>query len=116
MCIDRRDFLGLSAGIAGAAAFIASEINGKAEIDDARASGSIGRLRPLPGNVAPISDDERRARIEQAQRLMVANHIDAIYLESGSSLFYYTDVRWGASERMFAAVIPARGKIDQIAW
>jgi hypothetical protein len=27
-----------------------------------------------------------RARIEKAQRLMVANRTDAIYLESGSSL------------------------------
>ncbi len=44
---------------------------------------------------------------------MVENKIDAIYLESGSSMFYYTDMKWGNSERMFALVIPAKG---EIAW
>ncbi len=39
--------------------------------------------------------------------------IDAIYLEPGSSMFYFTGVRWGTSERMFAAVIPQRG---ELAW
>lgn len=113
MCVDRRDFLRLSAGVAGAAALAGGEIEIRADIDPARTHESIRQLRPLPGKVTPISDDERRARIEKAQRLMVENRIDAIYLESGSSLFYYTGVRWGNSERMFAAVIPARG---EIAW
>jgi Xaa-Pro dipeptidase len=71
------------------------------------------QTRSSATGVKPITDDERRARIEKAQRLMVENKIAAIYLESGSSLFYYTGMRWGNSERMFAAVIPARG---EIAW
>jgi Xaa-Pro dipeptidase len=74
---------------------------------------SIRQLRPLPGKVASVTDDERRARIERARRLMAENNIDAIYLESGSSLFYYTGARWGQSERMFALVMPARG---ELAW
>jgi Xaa-Pro dipeptidase len=74
---------------------------------------SIRQLRPLPGEAARVSDDERRTRIEKARRLMVENNIDAIYLESGSSLFYYTGARWGQSERMFALLIPARG---ELAW
>jgi len=45
---------------------------------------------------------------------MVENEMDAIYLESGSSLFYYTGVRWGSSERMFAAVLPARGELAYV--
>src|SRR6266511_4075333 len=107
MCVDRRDFLRFSTGVAGAALLGA---------DDAVAQNTpdaIRQLGPLPGKVAPITDDERSARIEKARRLMVENNIDAIYLESGSSLFYYTGVRWGQSERMFALVIPARG---ELAW
>jgi Xaa-Pro dipeptidase len=42
---------------------------------------------------------------------MVSSGIKAIYLEAGTSLFYFTGVRWGNSERMFAAVIPAKGDI-----
>ncbi len=102
MCVDRREFLRLSAAAAGLTAFEAHE--------------SIAQTRSLLPGVKPIGDDERRARIAKAQRLMVENKIDAIYLESGSSLFYYTGVRWGNSERMFAAVIPARGELSQIAW
>jgi len=107
MCVDRRDFLRFSTGAAGAALLGA---------DDAFAQNTpdaVRQLRPLPGKLAPITDDERSARIEKARRLMVENNIDAIYLESGSSLFYYTGARWGQSERMFALVIPARG---ELAW
>ena len=107
MCTDRRDFLRLSAGIAGAA-FFADPFATAAEVPAA-----INSLRPMTTGIAPISDNERRARIEKAQRLMSENRIDAIYLESGSSMFYFTGTRWGNSERMFGLVIPARG---ELAW
>src|SRR5215510_11341168 len=107
MCVDRRDFLRLSAGVAGASFF--DTTNAVTQ----NTPESIRQLRPLPGEAARISDDERRTRIDKARRLMVENKIDAIYFESGSSLFYYTGARWGQSERMFALVIPARG---ELAW
>ncbi len=106
MCIDRRDFLRLSAGLAGGLA-------GAALLDGGISAETVAQTRTAVGGVTPISDDERRARIEKAQRLMRENRIDAIYLEGGSSLFYYTGVNWGNSERMFAAVIPAKG---ELAW
>lgn len=74
---------------------------------------SIRKLRKMTDGIAPISLDERRARIEKARRLMRENKIEAIYIEPGSSMFYYTGMRWSTSERMFAVVIPARG---EIAW
>ena len=40
---------------------------------------------------------------------MREQRIDAMFLESGTSMFYYTGVRWGLSERPFGVVIPARG-------
>jgi len=40
---------------------------------------------------------------------MKENRIDALYLDGGTSMFYFTGVRWGTSERMFAVIIPARG-------
>ncbi len=113
MCVDRREFLRLSAGVAGIAGLSSRDVNAVTDLNIAQSPDSIRQLRPLSGKVVPISDDERRARIQKAQRLMIENKIDAIFLESGSSLFYFTGVRWGNSERMFAAVIPARG---EIAW
>ncbi len=64
--------------------------------------------------VTPIPDDERLARIEKARRLMSENNIAAMFLEPGSSMFYYTGVRWGLSERPFGVVIPAQGDLAYI--
>jgi len=44
---------------------------------------------------------------------MGEHKIDAIYLEPGASMFYFTGMRWSTSERMFALVIPQRG---ELAW
>jgi Xaa-Pro dipeptidase len=67
----------------------------------------------MRSGIVPISDQERLARIEKARKLMEENGINAMFLEGGSSLFYYTGVQWGNSERPFGAVIPARG---ELAW
>jgi len=67
-------------------------------------------LTPMTVDVTPIAGDERQARIERARQLMRDRGLDAMFLESGSSLFYYTGVRWGRSERPFGVVIPVRGE------
>jgi Xaa-Pro dipeptidase len=56
----------------------------------------------------PITNEERRARIEKAQRLMVEHKIDALMLTQGTSLVYFTNIRWGGGERLTACVIPAK--------
>ena len=105
--MERRAFLARSAALAGAAAVGHHQRLFGAPASDARAGGDDR----LP--VVPISDAELLARIEKARRLMVEQGIDAILLEGGSSMFYYTGVRWSTSERTFAVVIPARG---ELAW
>lgn len=122
MCTDRRDFLRLSAGLAGAALLTNSatsigattgEIAGAEFFQQREVPQSIRKLQRMTSDVVPISTDERRGRIEKARRLMREHKIDAIYIEPGPSMFYYTGMRWGTSERMFALVIPVRG---EIAW
>jgi Xaa-Pro dipeptidase len=124
MCTDRRDFLRLSAGLAGTALLGgASPVIGATDETFAETYADTFQQRSLPESirqlprmtdgVTPISLAERRSRIEKARRLMRENKIDAIYIEPGSSMFYYTGMQWSTSERMFAAVIPARG---EIAW
>jgi Xaa-Pro dipeptidase len=109
MQLDRRDFLGSSVTLAGAAVLgRAGTAHAQAEV--AALPAPIRALKPMTQGIIPISDDERRARLEKARRLMVENQIDAIFLEGGSSLYYYTGVRWGNSERMFGLVLPARGE------
>ncbi len=71
---------------------------------------SIAALQSMREQATPITAEERRARIARARELMAQNQIDAILLAGGTSLLYFTGVRWGNSERLFAAVIPASGK------
>ena len=58
----------------------------------------------------PITADERRARVEKARKLMVDQKIDALMLCQGTSLVYFTSIRWGGGERLFSAIIPAKGE------
>jgi Xaa-Pro aminopeptidase len=68
-------------------------------------------LRSLTGDAKPISAEERRARIEKAQSLMAQRKVAALLVESGSSLEYFTGIRWRRSERTTLAVIPASGQV-----
>jgi Xaa-Pro dipeptidase len=105
--MERRDFIMQSATLVGAAA-----IGRHAEPIPSASASTIARSGQAPATV-PISDAERLARIEKARRLMAENGIDAMLLEGGTSMFYFTGVRWGNSERTFVVVIPARG---DLAW
>jgi len=67
-------------------------------------------LQDMTNGAVPIGPEERKARLARAQKLMTANGIGAIIVEPGSSLIYFTGVRWGRSERLTAAVIPVEGE------
>ena len=71
---------------------------------------AIAALQPMTQGVKPITVEERRGRIDKAMRLMRENRIDALMLTGGTSLEYYTSIRWGLSERMLALILPVRGK------
>jgi Xaa-Pro dipeptidase len=72
---------------------------------------SAAPLKSLTGDAKPISADERHARIAKAQSLMAQRKIAALLVESGSSLEYFTGIRWHRSERTTLAVIPASGEV-----
>jgi len=106
--MNRRHFV-RQTGLLGAAAAVAPSF---LEAQGGTQPSPIASLQPLPP-VPSITDDERKARIEKARKLMIDNKIDAIFLEGGTSMFYFTGVRWGNSERTFGVVIPAKG---ELAW
>lgn len=102
MQANRRDFIAMTAATAAAAA---------AGPGKASAQAASIELRKMTGDVVPIGTDERLARIARAQRLMRQQGIGALLIEPGASLLYFTGVRWGRSERLTAAIIPAEGEI-----
>jgi Xaa-Pro dipeptidase len=71
---------------------------------------SIAALTSMRDQARPITSDERRARLERARRLMAQHRIDALMLTQGTSLVYFTNIRWGGGERLFACVITAKGE------
>lgn len=71
---------------------------------------SITALESMRSLATPITIAERQARLERARELMREHKIDAVLLAGGTSLNYFTGVRWGNSERLFAVVIPAKGR------
>lgn len=105
MMITRRAFLGASAATTAALASAPAV----AAQNAGRAHPAIQALSSMRSQARPITMDERRARIEKARRLMTENKIDAIALCSGTSLVYFTNIRWSGAERLFACVIPAKG-------
>ncbi|HSF14253.1 MAG TPA: Xaa-Pro peptidase family protein [Vicinamibacteria bacterium] len=111
LCLDRRSFLRTSAGVAAAAASVTLPDTASAQSSgEGPLPAPIRGLRSMMDGIQPITDAERLARIEKARKLMVDNGIDAVFIEPGSSLFYYTGVRWGTSERMFGFVLPCKGE------
>ncbi|MGH9971413.1 MAG: M24 family metallopeptidase [Pyrinomonadaceae bacterium] len=108
----------LSAGLAGATLLGGDVLRAEPRDEEVftqrgETPESVRKLKKMTDGIQPITLDERKARIEKARRLMRDNKIGAIYLEAGSSMFYFTGMRWSLSERMFGLVIPARG---EIAW
>jgi Xaa-Pro dipeptidase len=76
---------------------------------------AIAALRTLRAEATPITSEERAARQENARRLMRDNHLSAIVLAQGTSLKYFTGIRWEGGERLFAMVLPAKGDAFYVA-
>ncbi len=69
------------------------------------------RASDLTGSAAPITADERVARVAKLQGLLQAAGVAALLVEAGTTLDYFTGVQWWRSERTTAALIPARGEV-----
>lgn len=74
------------------------------------AEPDVSELRDITRDAVPIGQPERLARIARAQALMKAAGIGAVLVEPGSSLIYFTGVRWSRSERLTCVVIPVEGE------
>jgi len=107
----RRNFL-RSSLIAGAAALPLSQIasaQAAANSDNALPE-SMRALKSVATQVVPIGNDERIARVAKAQRLMAEHGIDAVFIGAGSSLTYFTGMRWWDSERLTGVILPRKGE------
>lgn len=108
--ISRRRFLeigGVSAGLGAASHFVPAATQ---STDSGPLPTPIAKLQSRKNEATPITREERAQRQERARTLMAENQLDAIVLMEGTSLRYFTGIRWWGGERMFAAVFPEKGK------
>ena len=69
----------------------------------------IAGLRSMKDQAKPITREEREQRQQRAREMMKANGLDAILMMEGTSLNYFTGIRWWGGERLFAMVLPVTG-------
>ena len=107
---SRRSFLSLTAAATGLSVTrVSAQRGGGAAAPAGPLPPTIAALTSMRAGARPITVEERRARIERAKKIMAEQKIDAIILAGGTSLLYFTGMRWGNSERLFAVVIPQKG-------
>ncbi len=71
----------------------------------------LARLKPMTDGIEPIAVTEFKARIAKAQALLREQGLQALYLDTSTSLAYFTGIQLTLSERLHGAVIPAEGEI-----
>ncbi len=109
-CTTRRAFLGGAIPVA-----LAPALPLQAQRAEGGASGpslppAIAALRDRRSEATPIATAEREARIARARELMGQKGFAAICIAAGTTLNYFTGIRWYNSERMTLVVLPAKGQ------
>lgn len=74
----------------------------------------LSNLQNMTSGVQPISHEEFQNRLEKARNEMCKAGIDAIYLNAGTNLYYFTGTRWYASERLVGAIFTQKGELHYI--
>ena len=117
MKLSRRDLFktaSLAGGSLAATTLLARadlERRGESQGSPSPLPPAFDALKPLGDRVKPIRVDEFQARIVRAQQLMndASPKFDAVYITPGTTLRYYTGIRWGSSERIVALLIARTG-------
>lgn len=111
MTITKRHFLKAS-GAALASLSLSTSAHGRSATSDSTAKPvSSAELKNITSKVTPISAQERSARIAKAQQLMEQLNIDAMVIEPGATMDYFSGIQWWRSERLTALVIPRQGAV-----
>jgi Xaa-Pro dipeptidase len=107
--LKRRNFIQLTTLVAGTAVTA-----GFQSMPTGRGNAMDSGIEPMASrthDIVPISLDERKERVARAQRFMIQNKMEALILEGGTAMEYFTGISWWISERTMVAVVPASGEI-----
>jgi Xaa-Pro dipeptidase len=107
--LKRRNFIQLSTLAAGTAL-----TTGFKSVQSAAANERTEIPVVMTSDIKPISMNERKERVVRAQSLLLQNKMEALILEGGTSMEYFTGISWWLSERTQVAIIPAKGEIKYV--
>jgi Xaa-Pro dipeptidase len=108
--LSRRSFIEITSGAATVIPLAKAQRSTQEPSTGGTLPPSITALTSMTGQVRPITNDERKARIEKARRLMTEQKFGAIILSGGTSSLYFANLPIGGGERLWALVLPAKGK------
>ncbi|MCV6628482.1 MAG: Xaa-Pro peptidase family protein [Flavobacteriaceae bacterium] len=78
------------------------------------AEKELEKIADRTANAVPISRNEYLSRIDKAVSIMITRKMDALYINAGSNLLYFTGIPWNASERMVGAILLQDGSLHYI--
>ncbi|MDT8759682.1 Xaa-Pro peptidase family protein [Sphingomonas psychrotolerans] len=73
-------------------------------------AAELGSLAPWHSPAPPIGRSEREARLERARERLAAVGADALLVNAGPNLRYFTGITWSPTERLVAMLLPVDGK------
>ncbi len=108
--MNRRNFLRTTSVVSAAALIQQNAIAGNVTKEQLTSDIDSTVIKNIQQRIKPISAEEYIQRQANAQKLMAENKIDAILMEGGTSLNYFTGAQWGRSERLFTLILPQKGE------
>lgn len=112
--MKRRAFINLSVITAGTGTVMGLNACSSPSSGNEDAAKVMDSLQSMTKHIQPITLEERQARIKKVQQLLSENKMQALILDAGTAMVYYTGIHWGRSERTMVAVIPAVGEVFYI--
>ena len=95
--ITRRHFLKIGGLTVATSGWVSKRLG-------AFASKQESPLQNMVADVKPLTAEDYAGRVEKARRLIAENKLDALFIEGGMNLQYFTKVNWWRSERTFGAI------------
>lgn len=71
-------------------------------------------MQSMTEGIALINAEDRKTRMNKAAGLMQTNGFDAIFMESGTSLKYFSGINWWPSERLMGLLLFADGTVNYV--
>ncbi len=113
MILKRRDFIQLSSVVAGTTLLTGIQ-SCQPQEKGTHEGHAPDQREPMTSGIQPITTEERDSRIKKAQRLLAEQEMEALILDAGTSLTYFTGISWWPSERPMVAIIPSQGEVRYV--